>query len=176
MLWHESLPLVRHVLATFIVPKRFESLASLLLSPSLIVLESVKCFTLFMEEPAAAVARGIISERDPVFESVSSRRERTVKVRVNKLQGDRATRSRLGEWVSSLLPIHARGTDWNRVRHIWERKIGYHFMLNQRFKTRGTDMSKTTMPELIASSLWRRSKIRNSYSAPTQECNPVSSH
>src|ERR1700733_2785002 len=107
MLWHEFLPFVSHDFPTFIVPKRFESLASLLLSPSLIVLESVKCFTLFMEEPAAAVARGVVSERDPVFESISSRRERTMKVRVNKLQGDRATRSRLGEWGSSLLPIHA---------------------------------------------------------------------
>jgi hypothetical protein len=84
MLKHVVLPLIRHILSTFVVPKRFESPASLLLSPSLIVLESVKGFTLLVEEPAAAKLRGIISKWDPVLESICRRRERTMEVRMNK--------------------------------------------------------------------------------------------
>jgi hypothetical protein len=62
MLKHVLLPLIRHILTTLVIPKRLESLASLLLSPSLVMLESLKCFTLLVEEPAAAVSGGIISE------------------------------------------------------------------------------------------------------------------
>jgi hypothetical protein len=84
MLKHVVLPLIRHILSTFVVPKRFESLAGLLLSPSLIVLESVKGFTLLVEEPAAAKSRGVISKGDPVLESVRRRRERTMEVRMDE--------------------------------------------------------------------------------------------
>jgi hypothetical protein len=85
MLKHVLLPLIRHILTTLVIPKRLESLAGLLLSPSLVVLESLEGLTLLVEEPAAAETRGIISERDPILESVSSRRERTMKVRVDEV-------------------------------------------------------------------------------------------
>jgi len=100
-----SLDMYHHL----IVPKRFENLAGLLLSPSLVLLESVECFTLLVEEPAAAITRGVISERDPVLESVSSRRERTMKVRVDKFKREGAARSGLGEGSRVCLPSMHEG-------------------------------------------------------------------
>jgi hypothetical protein len=85
MLKHVVLSLIRHILSTFVIPKRFESLAGLLFSPSLIVLESVKGFTLLVEEPAVAIARGVVSKRDAVLESIRCRRERTMAVRMDEL-------------------------------------------------------------------------------------------
>jgi hypothetical protein len=56
----------------------------LLLSPSLVVLESVECFALLVKEPAATKSRGIISKGDPVLESISSWRERTMEIGMNE--------------------------------------------------------------------------------------------
>jgi hypothetical protein len=44
------------------------------------MLESVKGFALLVQEPAATKARGIVCKRDPVLESISSRRERAMEI------------------------------------------------------------------------------------------------
>jgi hypothetical protein len=59
---HKLLPLVRHIFSTFVVAESFESVARLFLCPSLELLESVKGVALFTEEPAATIARGVVSE------------------------------------------------------------------------------------------------------------------
>ena len=87
LLKHKLLPLIRHILSSIVITKRFESFTGLLLSPSFELLESVEGLTLLVEEPAVSIPGSVISEGDPVLESICCGRERTMKVRMYEFQG-----------------------------------------------------------------------------------------
>jgi hypothetical protein len=136
MLQHKGLPLIRHILSPFIVSECLNRSTSLLFCPSLIVLEGREGLAFGMEKPAASESCSIISERNPVLVAISSRRERAMEVRVNKLQRHRTTRGDRREGVSSLLPIHASRADWEQGRsgRLGEREARDHLKLNKRFE------------------------------------------
>jgi hypothetical protein len=93
----ECLKLPRHVLPTLVITQCAQSLTSDVLSPSLELLESSKCFRLVPQEINSLEARMIINEGDPKpISLVRGYLHWTMHIAVNKLE--RPGSSELGGW------------------------------------------------------------------------------
>jgi hypothetical protein len=84
----------------------------------------------------------------------------------------------LGKRIASVLSVHASGTDRKRAssRNTREGKVRDQLILNQGFEACRTNVAEAAMPEFVIRPLSRRRNFRLSYSTPTQQSNPVSSH
>jgi hypothetical protein len=105
MLLHEQLPLAQHILPTLVILESLDDASSLLLSPSLVQLESREGLILGVEQVDAPIARMGIHKGDPVLELVGGEGKRSMEVRMNEFQWFGEGGSGRGEWIACHLAI-----------------------------------------------------------------------
>ena len=141
---------IRHVFAPLVVPESLDLATSLVFRPSHEELESGKRFCLGTKQIDAAQPGGIVYEDYPVPVAINRRSSnRTMKVRMDKFQGEFAAGDGGGERVTSLLAVETGGAGRRGRGEGGEGDTGEHLTSLESLEPAKRDMAKSMMENVV---------------------------